>query len=400
MFRGIVLPFDFTENVEQIVRISCEEAKCFKTKARVPYKVILETIGINEEDPDIDLISHTNKPPEDFLENLSIDSESIIDKESARFEGFEDYANKTFERDFDLSSEFSDIENIEIDPWGEKWLDTKNRLKQTSPFGNFKSWEARPIIVKGHDDLRQELLAMQIIKKSKELLEEAQVSVYLRPYDILIVSSNSGIIECVPDAVSLNTIKKSTGNSLSINQFFKKNWNNRYEEAQKNFVESCAGYSLLCYVLNLKDRHNDNILLDTEGHLIHIDFGFFLTNSPGKLNMESAPFKLTKEYIELMGGYEGEMFNYFQILIYRAFLVLRKYAGELGLLLEMMFPTPSLPCFYDPLKAIKDFKARFFLEQSDESCFNTIKELIKSAAENWRTDQYDIYQWITNGILY
>ena len=116
--------------------------------------------------------------------------------------------------------------------------------------------------------------------------------------------------------------------------------------------------------------------------------------------MESAPFKLTKEYIELMGGYEGEMFNYFQILIYRAFLVLRKYAGELGLLLEMMFPTPSLPCFYDPLKAIKDFKARFFLEQSDESCFNTIKELIKSAAENWRTDQYDIYQWITNGILY
>jgi hypothetical protein len=49
----------------------------------------------------------------------------------------------------------------------------------------------------------------------------------------------------------------------------------------------------------VKDRHNGNILLDEEGHIIHIDFGFMLSNSPGGVNFESAPFKLTRELLEV-----------------------------------------------------------------------------------------------------
>jgi phosphatidylinositol kinase/protein kinase (PI-3 family) len=77
-----------------------------------------------------------------------------------------------------------------------------------------------------------------------------------------------------------------------------------------------AGYSLICYILNIKDRHNANILLDNQGHIIHIDFGFMLSNSPGgNFNFENAPFKLTQEMIEMMGGEESELFNYFKVLI-------------------------------------------------------------------------------------
>ena len=86
--------------------------------------------------------------------------------------------------------------------------------------------------------------------------------------------------------------------------------------AQRGFVESMAGYSLVCYLLAMKDRHNGNILLDDAGHVVHIDFGFMLSNSPGGVNFESAPFKLTRELLELMDsdseGRPSQLFDYFK----------------------------------------------------------------------------------------
>ena len=62
---------------------------------------------------------------------------------------------------------------------------------------------------------------------------------------------------------------------------------------------------MVCYLLQIKDRHNGNILLTRHGHIVHIDFGFFLCSSPGKgIGFETAPFKLTREFVEMMGGPE------------------------------------------------------------------------------------------------
>jgi phosphatidylinositol 4-kinase len=44
-------------------------------------------------------------------------------------------------------------------------------------------------------------------------------------------------------------------------------------------------------------------MLDSFGHIIHIDYGFFLTNAPGKgLKFEKAPFKMTLEFMNVLGG--------------------------------------------------------------------------------------------------
>ena len=74
--------------------------------------------------------------------------------------------------------------------------------------------------------------------------------------------------------------------------------------AKRASASSLAAYSVVCYMLQIKDRHNGNILLDKDGHLIMIDFGWILGIAPGgAVSVEaSVPFKLTTEMVEVMGG--------------------------------------------------------------------------------------------------
>lgn len=102
--------------------------------------------------------------------------------------------------------------------------------------------------------------------------------------------------------ISIHALKQRNPHLSSLKEFFCE-WygagSPAYRKAQESFVQSLAGYSILCYLLQLKDRHNGNILMDTEGHLIHIDFGYMLSTSPGGVNFENAPFKLTREFLEV-----------------------------------------------------------------------------------------------------
>jgi phosphatidylinositol 3-kinase len=47
----------------------------------------------------------------------------------------------------------------------------------------------------------------------------------------------------------------------------------------ENYVRSMAGYSVISYILGLGDRHLHNLLLQQNGRMFHIDFGYILGES-------------------------------------------------------------------------------------------------------------------------
>lgn len=230
------------------------------------------------------------------------------------------------------------------DPYQYKF---KNIIKEQKKMSNFatlyESWSLKAVIIKANDDVRQEVLAIQLMKRLQQIFKDAHnLPIFLRPYEIFVTSSNSGVLEFIPDTNSVDYLKKKfPAKDWNLCTFYQKYFADDFEAAQRNFVESMAGYSIFQYLFNVKDRHNGNILIDSQGHLIHIDFGFYLQNSPGNISFEKAPFKFTQEYLDIMGGEHSPMFEYFKSLLIRGLFEVRKHLDELIVLIQIMASMPS-----------------------------------------------------------
>ena len=245
-------------------------------------------------------------------------------------------------------------------------------------------------------------MTMQLIKKYDELFKKENIPLRLHPYEIIVTSNSGGLIEFINDTISFDALKKKLlENDLTFTEFFERYFGDDFEEGQKNFTESLAGYSLVCYLLSIKDRHNGNILLSKDGCIIHIDFGFILGISPGgNMNFENAPFKLTKDYINLMGGVDSSIFCYFKSLFLRGLFVARKNVDIISNLIEGMGIGVPMPCFNgrNLKEIINNFKERCFFKYSEVEIVPLVNNLFDKAVNSWKTTQYDYFQKLTNGI--
>jgi len=223
---------------------------------------------------------------------------------------------------------------------------------------------------------------------------------------ILAVTPTSGLIEAVPDTVSLHALKKKDPSFTTLSDFFLRHFgrgdpnSRRLRAAKKNFVRSLAAYSIVCYIMQLKDRHNGNILLDADGHVVHIDFGFLLGASPGgNMGFEAAPFKLTAEFVEVMGGTNSRLFGEYRALCAQAYLAARRHSDKIMLLVRTWHScNRDLPCFAD-IDVMTKLQDRFNLGQSSRKCVAIVDDLIAQSLDNWRTRWYDSYQRCCVGVL-
>jgi len=290
--------------------------------------------------------------------------------------------------------------------FGELWQERLERLRAGSPHAALPGWAVHAFIVKSHDELLQEQFAVSLISEFDTIFRLARLPLKLHPYRILATGADCGLIEVVPNAKSLDSVKKSTPNYFSLLDFFRRRYGGAtsvsFHRARRNFVQSVAAYSIVSYLLQLKDRHNGNILLHANGAIVHIDFGFLLSNSPGKnMGFEAAPFKLTAEWVELMGGIGSQWFRYYSTLVVRGFQEARRHRDKLLLIVQATYKgvDGQMPCFRAGPQTIEAMRARFQPDMSQQQYARFCASLIDGSLDNWRTNAYDCYQRCCLGIL-
>ncbi|ESZ95466.1 phosphatidylinositol 3 [Sclerotinia borealis F-4128] len=300
--------------------------------------------------------------------------------------------------------------------FGEAWNVKKERIRKSSPYGWMKNWDVLSVIVKTGADLRQEAFACQLIQCCDKIWQDAATPVWVKRMRILVTGESSGLIETITNGVSLHSLKRSltlatieAGQNprrriATLKDHFVKTFgppeSDAYKAAEDAFKRSLAAYSIISYVLQLKDRHNGNVLIDNEGHIIHIDFGFMLSNSPGSVGFEAAPFKLTQDYVDVLGGVGSPAFDDYKKLCKQAFQALRRSADRLIDLVSMMGRESKMPCYsYGVVQATNSLRQRFQLQMSaDEAEAFVETDLIGKSLGSYYTRLYDTFQYRTQGI--
>ncbi|CAD2214842.1 Phosphatidylinositol 3- and 4-kinase, putative [Angomonas deanei] len=379
-----------TDPVRWIVRIAVEECTVFSSRERAPFLIRYEVI--------VDSTTTMKDPTKSTLRNV----DGTFRVSSTSEEVFQLRTEEELKAEGDGEANPIDNEFIEK-AFGESAEERLKRLRVKSPWGAHPNWSISSMIIKAGDDLRQEELALQLISVFDSIWQEAGLTVQTYPYIALPTNYDSGLLEVVEESNSMDGIKKAC-NVATIDTFYSSAFGSSpdtFSNAQRNFTESVAAYSVISYLLQIKDRHNGNLMITREGRLVHIDFGFLFTTSPGGINFESAPFKLSQELIEVMGGTGGDMFAYFKVLIYQALEVARERSEELLALVALMIPFNSMPCFgSDPPAALSQLQNRFRYDLYSGTDYALYaKDLISNSADNWRTRRYDQFQTFQNGIL-
>lgn len=123
-----------------------------------------------------------------------------------------------------------------------------------------------------------------------------------------------------------------------------------------------------------------------------------------------------------MGGPDGDMFNYYKMLMLQGLIAARKHMehvlqiveimqqGELPQLLLVAVPCPTaltppsvppgsqLPCFHGS-STMRALKERFHMSLTEEQLQLLIDQLVDGSMRSLTTKLYDGFQYLTNGIM-
>ena len=201
----------------------------------------------------------------------------------------------------------------------------------------------KSLIFKCGDDVRQDQVILSFISQIDFFLKKEKLDLRLTPYLVMPTSQHAGVMEVVDDCIPLSHIKnvvvklqQDHGDpDAPETQFIR-------PKVMDNYVRSLAGYTLICYLLDIGDRHLDNIMLCKDGSIFHLDFGYAFGENPKPKALQPS-VRLSDSMLAVLGKrHESKQFDDFVHICCEAYTILRNKAHFLMALLVQLIDT-SLP---------------------------------------------------------
>ncbi|KAJ9443675.1 Phosphatidylinositol 3-kinase 2 [Diplonema papillatum] len=252
------------------------------------------------------------------------------------------------------------------------------------------------VIFKAGDDLRQDLLTLQILSMMDSFWKAQGMDLHMSCYGCVACDDGVGMIEVVLNAETIASITRDQGGAGSafseepMLNWLRKQQCNKSEEGVKkcltNFMLSCAGYCVATYILGLGDRHNDNIMMKRDGTYFHIDFGHILGNKKSKFGVkrETTPFIFTPMYAFILGGEKSYVYKHFVSVACRSYNIVRRSAHIIITLFTLMLST-GIPELQTPHDIEYLQKVLMINEPEDSKAAKAYEENIRQAVANRRT---------------
>ncbi|KAL9101623.1 MAG: hypothetical protein Q9163_003142 [Psora crenata] len=304
-----------------------------------------------------------------------------IDRKSGK--PLQSHAKAPYMATFRIQKKIGDMKATEnvLEKANQNYATSRNGLSAED--STYEVWQSA--IFKVGDDCRQDILALQMIAAFRGIFSNVGLDVYVYPYRVTATAPGCGVIDVLPNSISRDMLGREAVNGLYdyfISKYGAEN-SIKFQEARNNFVKSMAAYSVISYLLQFKDRHNGNIMVDDAGHILHIDFGFCFDIAPGGVKFERAPFKLTSEMVAVMGGSTASRsYKCFEELCVKAFLASRQHTEKLCHIVLLMLGS-GLPCFKP--ETIAHLRQRFVLEKNEREAAEFMKDLIKKSYSSYST---------------
>ena len=309
------------------------------------------------------------------------------------------------------------VEKLKNQAQGEFWSAAKDKISK------------HRIIFKIGDDLRQDSVVLNTLRLMDQLWLCNDLDLKMTPYKVVPTSDNSGVIQVVPDAktmadwfadmhgegglgrtqtilgskheqtyvvfvvgvgvfffshccfLSLSLFHTHTQTYTTLTRSNHSTHRYVYDSLRQcnphsgndlkyvvdTFARSLAGYCVATHILAIGDRHNDNMMMTSQGRFFHIDFGHILGHTKTKkiagvtFDREKTTFVMTPAMKYALD--KGNAFEKFRGYCRKAITILRKHTDLLLNMFLLMLPAKFAELSLQNLEVLKD---RLWIHESDD----------------------------------